>query len=353
MHGEPERKRTQAKYRAAANRVKDPRTALRLVIQQRVHVDDLTGYLIARATAAVPVEVFSLPLQFDPDRRCHTFWGWCDPRVHAGEVLHAARFTDEVIAQALVDKGPHAFAAVYNQAPDNLEGGMFARAWLRFWRPVGEADDAGLSRPPGCRTRADLPSVCLPLRFDWVSVSVDATFGSLEDSASRVGLLVFGGRGADRYLLADRTRRMTFHDTCREISAIVAEQPGIKTILIEKKANGAAVIERLEEWVHEGKMRGVMVVALETDGGKAARAYSIVPDVYGGHLYLRDGAPYLAGGRDGDDQGFVHEFCGFPNGRKDDRVDATTQLFRHYAGVRGFAWASGLKDGGKLPAARA
>lgn len=348
VHGEPERKKVQGKWRTITNRVRDPRSALLLIVQQRVHVDDLTAHVLSRGGW----ESLVLPLEFDPAHRCRTFWGWADPRTEPGELLHAARFTPEVLEQARADRPGPFFEAAYNQRPDSLEGGMFARAWLRWWRPAGEGQHDGVARPEGCLTREACPAVPLPAKLAWISISVDATFGSLKDTASRVGLVVVGGAGRDRYVLEDRTRRMTFKDTCDEICSLVEAYPGVRSVLIETKANGAAVIDRLGELIKEGRMRGVVLEALETDGGKAARAAAIVPDVFAGALHLRDGAPWLVSGRDRDDSGFVHEFCGFPSSKHDDRVDAVTQLVRHYAGTASYAWLTGIgAGGGRLPGA--
>ena len=82
--------------------------------------------------------------------------------------------------------------------------------------------------------------------------------------------------------------------------------------LIEDKANGSAVIQMLQ---HE--ISGILPV--NPEGGKIARAQAVSPLIEAGNVYLPhpDCAAWV-----GD---FIEECAAFPNGARDDQVDAMTQ----------------------------
>ena len=64
-------------------RLNDFTSGHRIVIQQRLHENDLTGDLLSKGG----FEQLCLPAEFEPERRCATSIGWSDPRVEPGELL--------------------------------------------------------------------------------------------------------------------------------------------------------------------------------------------------------------------------------------------------------------------------
>jgi predicted phage terminase large subunit-like protein len=138
-----------------------------------------------------------------------------------------------------------------------------------------------------------------------VVVSVDASFGSLTADASNVAIHAWGMAGVDSYLVGRLTKKMGFADTKAAIRRM-AVLHGADTLLVEKKANGAAIIEELEsEWV---------VIPYNPDwGDKRMRAEASTPMVEAGTVHLPD-----------DEDG--HEVralaARFPNAVQDDDVDA-------------------------------
>lgn len=107
--------------------------------------------------------------------------------------------------------------------------------------------------------------------------------------------------------------------------------PGrIVEVLVEKKANGAAVVDRIRKMLAEAQLKDAAgrlivprLILLETEGGKAVRGRAAMPTVEAGLVYLRDGASWL--------NEWVGEVSGFPHAARDDRFDALTQMIIHYA----------------------
>ncbi len=305
-----------AKWARSSNRVNDDRRSFRVVIQQRCHADDLTGALLEQARWSEANRMgwlqVSLPTEFDPERRCVTPI-FTDPRTEPGESLHPARYTPEVLAAARVALGSYGYSAQHDQNPSPTEGGMFDRRFWKFWRRPTSSN--GRTRPQGCRTHDDAPARVISLEdMHWLAITVDASFKDAATS-DRVGIQVWGGHLADRFLIRDATKVRGFNDSVKTIRALRAEFPRATKILVEDKANGSAIIETLTR-----ETGGV--VPIQPMGGKASRAFAVSPYVEGGNVYLPEGEDFL-----GD---YVEEFAVFPNGKHDDRVDATTQLLIEY-----------------------
>lgn len=301
--GESDAKRGEAvlyMMETVPTRVNDPTDSAIVVIGQQVHDQDVPNEIIRRDIGYTTV---ILPMEFEPDRKCIVYmdgFEFEDPRTTEGELLWPARMTREVVERDKKAMGPYAVAGQFQQRPAPRGGGLFKRVWWRFFkteRPL---------RPPECN---ELDAITIPSGFDWMVMSVDATFAKTS-TGSRVGLLVIAGKGADRFILENRTRPMTFTETCDEIVLLKKAYPHISRVLIERKANGEAIIDSLHS-----KVPGL--IGINPEGGKEARAAAIEPQVRSGNVYLPEGAIWL--------EDFITEFALFPSSAKDDQVDALSQ----------------------------
>jgi phage terminase large subunit-like protein len=360
---ESERRKTQSKFsRAMENRVVDEKTCIRFVLQQRVHTDDLTGYLnntkrwskhnrMGWAWLVIPLRYGRGPA----DAPKVTPYGWRDWRVVPDACMHSARFTLAIITDKLTTLGDHGFASQYDQNPTPLSGGMFAREKLRFFVFEGTNIGSLRKRPDGCAPRdGDLgaPPVIIArqhitkeLPFDWVTVTVDATFGSeAQNTASQVGLLVVAGQGELRFILDDRTAIMGVQEQNDKVAQCVADwSPDVVRVLVEEKALGGSVVNELIKLLASGKLKGrdgkpvsvaVELIKVGSNDGKVFRARAMIPSFHNSFIYVLDGADWLyprknESGKTIDD-GFVAEVCLFPFAKRNDRVDALSQLITYY-----------------------
>lgn len=284
---------------AVGSRVTDARVSIRTGIMHRVTEGDFSEHVLGQGWAHL-----CLPMEFEPERATAgpypdlpTEW-----RTVAGESLHPERFPPEVIAKIKVERGSYAYAAQYQQRPAPLAGGMIQRAWFKRF------------------TMADAPP------FEWTTISVDATFGSVGDGADNVGLLVVAGAGPKRYVLNDASRKMSFLDTIAAIKALLVTYPQVKRILVEKAAAGGPITEVLRKEISEGALRLVVIEEINPrdHGKKTDRVVASLPQLEAGMVHLLDGASWV--------DAFVGEHGLFPNGQHDDRVDALSQLLIRYAG---------------------
>jgi predicted phage terminase large subunit-like protein len=316
-----------------SNRINDYDRSIRVMIMQRGHELDLTGHWVATMSPKKLIHLV-MPLEFDAELVTKSPFGYRDPRTKPGECLHTARFSPETIEELKAKPG---FSAQYNQKPVPDDGLLFMRGWWNFCTLYARdgldglkghvpnpdyplIDDSCPARPRGCTNR---PAKVLPYDPDVVAVTIDATFGSLEETASAVGALVVLIKGADRFVIADRTKARTFNETLDLMRELKREFPFATLRVIEKKANGAAVINALE---HE--IGGL--VAIENNENHAIRWNAMSPTVRAGNWYLLEHAPWATA--------FVAEFAQAPRGAKDDRIDAASTLEKHLA-TGGYVWA--------------
>jgi predicted phage terminase large subunit-like protein len=321
VQSEAERRHRAGKLESLSSRFNDKRYGVTILTQQRVHVDDATGV----ATEQGGWIVATYPLGMKAFTPCVTPF-FTDPRTGAaGENLHADRFTPEVIHAAVLELGTAGFDAQYELNPAPAGGNLLKLAWFRYFRIAG-VPVGGARRPGGDLAFAgEAKAVDVDrdgkLILDWLRISVDATFGSVSDTASAVSIQVIGGKAHERFVFHDDTKPRSFIDTCVDLVGHIAVwQTRVRCaigVLVEKKANGAAVIEQLAT-----QFSGL--IPIEPEGGKEARASAISPEVESGCVYLLEGAEWLDAYLTGAESVTV-----FPHGKRDDRMDALSQCLNH------------------------
>lgn len=273
-----------------STRANDPGDKREVIVHQRMNADDLTGYILTNLTGW---DHLILPFRYDPKLRKTTSIGFNDPRKIPGELIHPARVNEEAAKDLESTLGSYHKEAQLQQNPAPRGGIIFNRAWWNYWGALPEMDE--------------------------IALSVDCTF---KDAASsdNVAIQAWGCKGANNYLMPGRIKeKLGFNATVQALQLMVAQigtaYPGkLVAVLIEDKANGSAVIETLQ-----GKIPGV--IAIEPEGGKAARAYAMQPTCEAGNMWLPSPAIDSTIGN------FVEtsaKFTGLPGG-DDDEQDAMTQ----------------------------
>ncbi len=296
-----------------STRVNDPKTAVKLVVMQRCHQQDLSGHLLEQGGW----EHLCLPAEYEGPGRV-TSIGWSDPRTVHGELLWPERFGPNEIESLKISLGSYAAAGQLQQRPSPSGGGLIKRHWFRYWQPRGaNLPPVPVSLPDGTVTA--ITAVDQPYRVDEQVQSWDCAFKDLETSDYVVGQT--WARLGPSFILADQVRaRMDCPATVRAIRELSQKWPGTLAKLIEDKANGSAVIQMLSR-----ELPGILPV--NPSGGKIARAAAVSPLIEAGNVYLPhpDYAPWV---RD-----FIEECAAFPYGAHDDQVDAMTQVLLRWHAV--------------------
>ena len=252
-----------------------------IITATRWHENDLTGQVLAEmAEGGDAWEVVSYPAIAEED----------EPHRRIGEALHPERYPIDNLLAIQRAIGSREWAALYQQRPAPVAGGLFRREW--FGRTYGFDP----------RTAP----------FDEQAFSVDATFKGT-DTADFVCMQVWGRRGAQFYLLDQVHARMSYPETRASLRALCAKWPLAGLKLIEAKANGQALIDDLATEIPG-------IVAYDPRVSKEARAQVAAVAFEAGNVFLPSPghAPWI-----GD---YVEEHAVFPAGAHDDQVDATSQM---------------------------
>jgi len=246
-----------------------------VVVQTRWHESDLAGYL--EHEHADDWEVIRLPALAEDD----DLLGRAE-----GEALCPERFDADRL-QAIKSTSPSlVWAGLYQQRPAALEGNIVRRIWFERW------DE--LPKPLG----------------NWLQ-SWDLTFS--ETGSSYVVGQVWATKGSDFYLVDQCRAKLSFVETIREIQMMSKRWPeSAKTVLIENKANGPAVISALKDQVPG-------IIPVEPQGNKQTRLVAVSGLIEAGNVHIP--ADHIADWV-GD---FIEEVVTFPNARNDDQVDCLTQ----------------------------
>lgn len=295
---------------AWSTRANSPDT-VRIVVMQRVHQDDVSGYVLEEGDWS-PLK---LPMRYETHDKVPTAIGWTDPREIDGELLWPARYNDEEISRLEKTLGGFGTAAQLQQRPVPRGGGTFKMEHVRFWydEEFGIPEPFPVQRGDGVWIEA--PQTPLP-KMDYTSavMSWDMAFKDEADNDYVVGQAwsKAAKRPADHFLLDQIRGHLSFPATVMAVTRLKAKWPDILTILVEEKANGAAAIQTLRNTLPG-------IIPIDPEGGKISRAAAVAPLIESGNVYFPhpDQFPWV---RD-----FLSEYSQFPKAAKDDQIDAMSQ----------------------------
>ena len=148
-----------------------------IVIQQRLHVNDLTGHLLEKGQW----EHICLPMRFESDRKIpQTSIGFTDPRTIDGQLLWPSLFSDEIVTKMEKTMGLYHSAGQLQQRPAPRGGGMFKREWFEIIpalpkcvNMVRYVDKAGTEGGDGAFTACVLVGITADEQFIIVDVVRD------------------------------------------------------------------------------------------------------------------------------------------------------------------------------------
>jgi len=283
--------------RTLYSRLDDKRNDTIVLIMQRLHVEDLAGYV----TQKEPWVDLRLPAIAEVEQTVAL-----GPDEHytrkVGEVLHEAREPKEVLDQLKVALGSFNFSAQYQQCPIPLEGEIIHWDWFRFYDELP------------CRVAGDR-----------IVQSWDTASKAEEISDYSVGT-TWLVKGNDYYLLDVLRKRLTYPDLKRQIIDHACRF-SVNEIIIEDKGSGTALIQDLGN----ENIGGVPYpIAFQPETDKVTRMHAQSARIEAGHVYLPLRAEWL--------EDFRTELLQFPKGRYDDQVDSLSQFLNWVEERNGGRW---------------
>ncbi len=243
------------------------------------------------------------------------------PHRQEGEPLSVERYSLESLV-AIRDGGlinSYQWAALYQQHPSPLGGGIFKREDWRFY------------------------DVEVAQEFYEIVQSWDLAFKDTRDSDFVAGH-VWGYKGANKFLIDRVNDRMTFGGTKTAIRTLSAKHPTAFRKFVEDKANGPAVIDDLK-----AEISGL--IAVNPEGGKIARAHAVSGEVEAHNVYLPAMRNRMTGALDPLPwvHSLIEQSANFPAVAHDDDVDAMTQAL---AQIRKLSSGLHLSEGAIVGQAR-
>jgi predicted phage terminase large subunit-like protein len=265
------------------SRLDDKRSGKIITIMQRLHQDDLTGFLLEQPDW----EHLNLPAIAPADTAVRL----SDLRMHEwkmGEPLDPVREPLHLLERLKKQLGSIFFSAQYLQNPVPPGGNMLKADWIREFEfpPTRQSGDQ------------------LVQSWDTAMKAGDGNDFS--------ACLTFMVRDKNQYFLLDVYRaRLEFPELAKFVCAH-AKRFNATAILIEDKASGTSLVQ----YVKRNGLQGVVPVKPSSD--KESRMYGQTPKLEAGSLYLPKFAPWR--------EDFISEYLAFPKAKYDDQIDALSQF---------------------------
>jgi predicted phage terminase large subunit-like protein len=320
-----------------STRSNNPANDCRIVVQQRTHENDLTGYIRKNDSEGDWVELV-LPLEFEEKRKCITVpLGidqviWEDPRNKEGELLSSLRFGEKQVNELKKLLGSYGYAGQCQQRPSPIGGGIIKKKWFKLWTsPIKPKFDYILQSWD--TAISDEPTAAYSACTTW------GVWGEKsEDELFRM-MLLSSWRGRVGYPeLRSRAQRLA--KDYKDIGEHKNPMPAQRTVdicLIEAKATGDPLIRDL-------RLGGVPARGYTPKGDKGARVQRAAPLIECGLVYLPteeknpERITPMA-------EEFLETVITFPNGESKDLVDSMTQTILYLRDFDTLIHTSDVKEG--------
>jgi predicted phage terminase large subunit-like protein len=268
------------------SRLDNQQTGAIILVTQRVHLNDLSGYLMELGGW----EVLSLPATAVCDERIAIG----DHEYHcrsAGEALHSEWQSIDTLRRVQEEIGSPTFAAQYQQSPVPPGGGMIERKWLRYYD--------------------ELPQEGQNMRIiqSWDTAAKD---GIRNDYSVCTTWMVVDMRS---FYLMDVTRGHYDYPTLRRTAVALAEKYNPEFILIEDASTGTALGQDLEANPRKRFRFAVRLVPIEQE--KVGRLFVHQAKFERGEVLFPLNAEFLPT--------LLAELLSFPQSRYNDQVDSLSQ----------------------------
>ncbi len=241
-----------------------------IVVMQRLHEDDLSGWLLGGGNGEEWEHV-------------------CIPAIgDAGESFWESEFP-LVGLERMRAASPYVFAGQYEQRPAPLGGGIFRDAWWRYYTALPALEWRAVYADTAQKTKeANDWSVfqCWGRSIDGQAVLIDQSRGKWEAPELRQAARDFWGHH----------------------KAAGQGLGPLRSMDVEDKVSGTDLIQTLAR-------EGIPVRGVQRNRDKVTRAMDAAPFIESGNVLLPREAPWL--------KDYKAEFGSFPNGRHDDQVDPT------------------------------
>jgi len=255
-----------------------------IVIHTRWHEDDLIGRLLKSETADEWVFI-NIPCVCDSeDKLLHR---------HRGETLCPEIGYDVAWANSIMKTiGKRQWNALYQGHPFIESGELIQRDNLRFYNN---------------KTK--------PIIFEELTMSCDLSFGGKGADNDPCCIAIWGRIGGNHYLLDLINKKLSFTETLERIEYLCSQYPQLVKKIVEKKANGMATIETLNQKI------GGFIAFDPKANSKIERLELCLPYFEAGNIYFPEDKY----------EEEIEQLLRFPKATHDDFVDTLSQYLLNYS----------------------
>ncbi len=281
-NSEPLRLQANDHTKTLSSRKVDKAITPTITIMQRLHEDDVTGYILKKKSDTV--QHICLPAELSDNVKPLSLR---DKYVNG--LLDSSRLNRAVLDEAMQDLGSRGYAGQYDQSPSSEGGNIVKEQWFRR---ISYADFMAI------RYRE-------PMHF-FLDTAYDEKKKKSDNDPS--GILAACRIKNNLYLFDAQKVYKTLPDLLKFLPDYVYahEYSEQSTIRVEPKANGVSVVHMLEA---ESKLN-VTKTPSPTDS-KEVRLHAVSPKIECGRVYLVEGSW---------NEDFIDEVCGFPSKTHDEYV---------------------------------
>ena len=265
------------------SRLDDKRTGAIVIVMQRVHMDDLSGFLLSQSDEW---ELLSLPAIAEFEETIPLGNGRSHRR-QVGEALSPEREPLHVLESLKLQIGSDAFSAQYQQTPVPPGGAMIKRQWVRRYADVLPSHDERLMTLQSWDT---------------------ASKGGPENDWSVCTTWILTRR--KRWYLLDVWRRRVDYPALKAAVKSLAKQWRPQRILVEDAVTGTALVQELREEIYG-------IIPVKPVGDKVTRMAVASAKIEAGQVFLPQEADWLPD--------LEAELFAFPGSRHDDQCDSISQ----------------------------
>lgn len=293
-----------------SSRLNQPKTGSFIIVQQRLHEEDITGKLKGESLPQeTPEEITAknkhlikfhrkyryicLPADLTQPENEELLFPKDLKKLYTNKYLSPKRLGIEELSNLQSMLGSYEYAGQYNQSPAPFTGGIVKVNWLKKY--------------------VDIPNTKNLLRYFSIDLPFDDDKKSKNpDSVDYAAIGVYAVNGRYNYKIDSINQKW---DIIRQQSEILKLWKKYRPhgILIENAANGPALIKLLQD---KG-IPGVITIA-RPSVSKTVRLTSVLPKIEAGELWFPANAPWVPGN--------VKQLTKFPNVKHDDIVDETVQF---------------------------
>lgn len=289
---EDQRKTANEHTKTLSSRKVDKKNTITITIMQRLHEDDVTGYLLKKKGESI--RHICLPAEANKGVKPLEL-----QEKYIDGLLDPIRLDRQVLEEAKTDLGSRAYSGQYDQNPVADGGNYVKKEWFKL-----------ISRGEFERLR----------QYEPINFWIDTAYTEKTEN-DPTGIVAACKVANDIYIVNAKKVRLKFPELIRFLPKYVADNgyTAESIIRIEPKASGISVVQELKD-----KTNLNVTETPTPDDSKTVRITAASPTIEAGRVYVVD--DYFS-------EEFIDEICGFPAKPHDEYVDLIGYVIDYYKRV--------------------